>query len=168
MYKPLVEWTKQRLSQSNGKPVKLADLAEEATVKFGHDPQFLKQQIYPIISEQIRAVLAMTRKHSGQSNNGVMHAGAEEGEERTILWREHTRAGYVLLTAMTRAQLREAIGERKNQVDSHNRRILFLEALAHGLKNDRQTVGQRYDSSQIESLRRRYEDGTAGAEQRVA
>jgi hypothetical protein len=162
MYKPLVDWTKTRIAEArSGEALVIADLTQEALKVFAKDPGFLQQEIAPIIADQIRSVIALTRKHPSGSNNTTR---AGESLTTNIQWREHTKAGWVLLTSMNRLQLREAIGERKMQIEAHSRRVLFLQALANGLKDAEQTVGERYDTEQILALRRRYEDGTAAQE----
>lgn len=167
MYKPLAKWARDRIKTMNGsgRPIKLREMTEEACTIFAKDPNFLKQEVYPIIAGTIQDVLATTRRATGGRVNvndpsSELRAGSEQAD-RIFPWREHTKAGWVLLTTMNRGMLKEAIGERKIQLDAGRRRIMFLEALAKGLRGNEETVGQRYDADQIEALRRRYEQGTA-------
>lgn len=171
MYKPLAKWTRDRLAATSGsgRPIKLRELTEEACEIFAKDPNFLRQEVYPIIAGTIQDVIAATRRNTGNGGRAGTHeppvVAGQEPAPKIYPWREHTKAGWVLLTTMNRGMLKEAIGERKIQLDAGRRRVLFLEALGRGLRNNEETVGERYDAEQIESLRRRYEKGTAEQEE---
>jgi hypothetical protein len=155
VYKPLVAWAQEQIAAQSG-AVDLPEIAREALTKFGTDPEFLTTEVYQLIYTQLTYVMAATRK-----TQPVV------GSTTLIRWREHTSRGYLLLTEMTRIDLKEAISTRIGVVQEHERRIKFLSVLRKGLTDDRMTVGQRFDAEQIESLRRRYVEGTAAAEERT-
>jgi hypothetical protein len=157
MYRPLIAWAQEQIALLQSGAVDLPEIARKGLAKFGTDPEFLRTEVYELIYTQLKYVMATTR--------GTQRA---LGSTTTTLirWREHTSRGYLLLTEMTRIDLKEAIAERIGIVQEQERRVKFLSALRKGLTDDRMTVGQRFDAEQIESLRRRYVEGTAAAEER--
>lgn len=166
MYKPLVKWVHEHLQA--GRASKAPELTDEAIEEFRHDDNFLKGEFRNFLYAQIRDILAQTRGPimvNTKMGTPVMGNGLQPV---VVTWQEHIKSkGHMFLTDMRKADLTEAINERKHRIQAEGRRLLFLEAVRRGLKDGKQTVGERYDAEQLESMRRRYEEGTGGTDDRV-
>lgn len=169
MYKPLVTWVHERLKDD--KPVKATDLTDEAIDQFRKDNAFITGEFRTFLYQEIRQILALTRGPIAVTTNlnqPPLANGLVSPIISQIRWREHVgEKGYMLLPQMTRADLSIAIRERKGRMEHEGRRVLFLEAVRKGLKDAKQTVGERWDGEQLEAMRRRYEKGTADIDDRV-
>ena len=129
------------------------------------DPEWRRQVLKESITSHVRAVAGEVLNY--RRRNGLpipVLSGhrkltptevtdyVEREADRFETWAENAGGRYIRLLDMNRSQLKDAARQRVGRVlgDLHHARLLWQ--IAAGLKDDEQTVGQRYTTEQLARL----------------
>lgn len=138
---------------------------QSVVAEIDEDPEWRLQVLRESITSHVRAVAGEVlnyRRRQGLSvpvlsgHQKLTAAEVDDYVERTADrfadWVESSGGKYINLLEMNRTQLQAAARHRVGRVlgDLHHARILWK--LAEGLRDDKQTVGERYTTDQIARL----------------
>lgn len=151
----LREWVKEFIEDKD--EVTTEGLVEAAYRRFAHDDEFveaiLADGIALLVPTIANDVWGASRRMVSVSSGSVSREALEVRTNRFASMFENAGDGkHVSLLAMKRPQLRVAIEERAADVDGRIRTLGFLKDVESGLKNDKQTVGEKFTESQLESI----------------
>jgi hypothetical protein len=153
-------WIREQVEARRDAGFSVPDLVDDAIAHFTKDTKFMRKCAEAYLREILLVIvqtnIGHTRSLARVGSQAVTKVNFKAQLKKADRWKEVIEyvpdKGYLLLVNMTRVDLQGAINFKAKKVRTELATIATLRTLMHGLENDTQKVGDRFEPGQIAAL----------------